>query len=192
MANQNAKNHVIGSKAIPVIIGLLIAALGIIFFIFPLGSVFFASIFIVVGLLIYGAFRIINFIMAPSGFRDGWQLAQGIIFVVCSIVILASDASNVIVSFAFMLSFLWLFSGINQIISSASLKGIPGSGLVLFSGIVNVLLAIFLICAPFMGVTILAMVQGVYLCVTGVAVIIEGFAKKPVEYFDKFIEAPKP
>lgn len=167
-----------------IVTGVLLTLLGIVFFVFPLGSMLFVDIFITIGLLIFGIYYIISFIATPKGFRDGWQLAFGIILVVCAAMVLASNASNIIISFAILLGFLALMIGLNQVISYGSLKGVPGAGFVLVSGIINILLALFLMFAPFMGTAVLGIVQGVYLCFAGIALIIEGIAKKPATYFE--------
>lgn len=184
MASDNAKNQIQGSKVMAIITGILLVILGIVFFVFPLGSMLFVDIFITIGLLIFGVYRIIEFIAAPKGFRDGWQLAFGIILVICAIMVLASNASSIIISFAILLGLLALMVGLNQVISYGALRGMPSAAFILVSGIVNILLAIFLMFAPFMGTAVLAIVEGIYLCVAGVALIIEGFAKKPATFFD--------
>jgi uncharacterized membrane protein HdeD (DUF308 family) len=175
---QKYRYHVTGSRVMTIIAGVLLALLGVLFFIFPLNTMLFTDIFIIIGLLVYGVYLIISFVGTPSGYRDGWQLAMGIVLVVCAIMILASNAANIIVSFAVMLGIVAMMVGINQIIGSAYLKGTPGAGFILFSGIINVLLALFLIVAPFGATAAIGIIEGVYLCFAGVALIIEGFAKR--------------
>ncbi len=177
---QKHKQHFSGSRVMAIIAGILLVLMGILFFFFPLGAMLFADIFLTIGLLIYGIYLIITFIMTPSGFRDGWHLASGIILVICAIVILASNASSIIVSFAIILGIVALMIGINQIVGYSSLKGLSGAGFVLASGIINVILALFLLFAPFVATAAVAYIQGIYLCVAGVALVIEGFAKRPL------------
>lgn len=185
MADPSVKQHIQGNRVLAVITGILLIILGILFFVFPLGSMLFVDIFITIGLMIYGLYRIISFIAAPSGFRNGWDLAIGIIWVVCAGIILASNAANILVSFAILLAVLALMVGLNQIMAYSALKGTSGAGFILASGIVNILLALFLVFAPFMGSAVIAIVEGIYLCFAGLALIIEGFAKKPVAFFDE-------
>lgn len=184
MTEPTIKNHMTGSRTLAIITGILLVVLGILFFVFPLGTMLFADIFITIGLLIFGIYRIVSFIAAPSGYRDGWQLALGILWVICAVVILASSASNIIISFAFLLGVLAMMSGLSQIIAYASLKGASGSGFVLASGIINALLALFLLAAPFVATAALAYIQGFYLCFAGVALVIEAFSKHPATFFD--------
>lgn len=192
MADTSHKHmqHISGSRVMTVIIGILLAVLGIIFFMFPLASVFFTGVFIIVGLLLYGIYMIISFFATPKFCRDGWQLASGIILTVCGGVILASSASNIVVSFAIILGIVALMIGINQIIGYAALRGTAGAGFILASGIINVLLALFLIFAPFVAAAAVGIVQGVYLCFAGGALIVEGFAKRPVT-MDELFNSPQ-
>lgn len=181
---EKAKKHLSGNKVYAIVAGILLAILGVVFFVFPLGSMLFIDIFVTIGLLIFGIFRIISFIGTPSGYRDGWELAQGIIFAICAIFILASNAASVLVSFAFVLGFLALMVGINQIVSYSALRGVPGAGFALASGIINILLALFLLFAPIASTAVLAYVEGIYLIIAGIALVIEGFSKKPASFFD--------
>ena len=176
---NNAGQHFLqGSRMMAVVTGILLILLGILLFVFPLGTMLFADIFLTIGLLIFGVYRIISFIATPSGYRDGFQLASGIILAVCAIVILLSNVSSIIITFAFLLGILAMLTGLNQVFSYAAVRGMPGSGFILASGIINILLAIFLLFSPFVATVAVAIVQGVYLCFAGVALIIEGLAKK--------------
>ena len=171
-----------GNRTSTIIVGVLMALLGLLFFVFPLPSMVFTGIFVIAGLLIYGVHNVVSFLQTPSEHRDGWQLAQGIVLVVCSAFILVSsfsNAANILVTFAFMLGFMSMMVGVNEIVGFFSLKGQKGAGFILASGIINVLLAMFLIFAPIVASEALAIVQGVYLIFAGVALVIEAFAKRP-------------
>lgn len=172
------RQRITGNRMTAIIIGILLVVLGVLLFAFPLASVLFANIFILIGLLVYGVYLIFAFIVTPKGFRDGWTLGSGIVLVVCALLILASSASSIIVSFAVILGLVALMIGINEIISYSTLRGIKGSGYLLVAGIINILLALFLFIAPFVAATAVAIVQGVYLCFAGIALVIEGFAKR--------------
>ena len=177
---QKQKKHLRGNRTIAVIAGIALVLLGILFFVRPLTIILFAGIFVVIGLLLYGAYLIIAFIAAPQSFRNGWQLAQGIIMTACAAAILVSGAASIIELFSILLGVVALIIGVSKIVGHAAVRGIQGAGFILASGIINTLLALFLIFTPFVAAAAVGMVEGIYLCVTGVAFIIEGFAKRPV------------
>lgn len=176
--NKNVKHFLQGSRMMAVVTGILLVILGVLLLVFPLEAMLFADIFITLGLLLFGIYRVATFIATPSGYRDGWQLASGIIFAVCALVILLSNASSIIVTFAFLLGILAMLTGLNQVFAYSSLRVFPGAGFILAAGIINMLLAIFLLFSPFFATVAMVVVQGIYLCFAGIALIIEGFAKK--------------
>ena len=176
--NERFLHHVSGNRAITVIVGIILVVLGVLFFTFPLAAMFFTNLFIIIGLAIYGIYLIISFVSTPSGYRDGWQLAMGIVLAISAIAILASNAAAVVVSLAVLLGVIAMMMGVNQIVGYSALRGTPGAGFILASGILNVILSLFLIASPFVAIAALGIVEGVYLCFAGIALVIEGLAKK--------------
>lgn len=164
-----------GRKAPGIIIAIIMIVLGILLLVRPLFTEVVFMYIAVVGFVIYGVFQIITYATTPAPSRTGWTLASGILFVVVGILIMFSGVPNMIYTFAFLLGFLAMFSGVNRISQSMTLKreGQKGWGWVLTSGILNLVLSIFFIIAPFMLAWVLAYVLGIYLIVGGVALFVE-------------------
>jgi uncharacterized membrane protein HdeD (DUF308 family) len=63
-----------------------------------------------------------------------------------------------------------------QISLYSAIRGASGAGLILASAIINILLGIALLILPFFATTVVAMAQGIYLIVAGVALILEALS----------------
>lgn len=83
-------------------------------------------------------------------------------------------------TFAFIIGFFALFGGITQISSYGVFKksGEPGSGWILASGIINLILGILIIIAPFAGVLTINIIFGIYLVIGGIALFAEACSGK--------------
>ena len=64
--NQKFRHHVSGNRGMQIGVGVLMMLLGVLFFVFPLAAIFFANIFIIIGLAILGIYLIVTFIALPS------------------------------------------------------------------------------------------------------------------------------
>ncbi len=179
-AGMNEAIHTMakGNKTAGIIIAILMVVLGVLFLARPLITEAVAMYFAVAGFLVYGVFQIIAYFRTPSDQRNGWTIANGIIFIVLSIIILAGSTLDMVITFAFLLGFLAMFGGINQISSYGALKkaGAANAGWVLASGIINLILAIFLLVSPFAAVWSLGYVFGIYLIVGGIALFAEALS----------------
>ncbi|MGI6153373.1 MAG: HdeD family acid-resistance protein [Christensenellaceae bacterium] len=164
-----------GNKTGGIIIAILMIILGILFMLRPLITEAIAMYLAMIGLVIYGIFQIIVYAKTPSELKNGWKLANGIIFIILGVLLIAGSPVVMIEMFAFLLGFLAMFSGINQIAASSAVKkaGESGSGWLLASGIINLVLSAFFIIAPFAASFILAYILGLYLIIGGVALFAE-------------------
>ncbi len=175
-----------GNKTAGIIIAICMVILGMLIFAAPLIVGLGIAYLITIGFILYGVFSIVSYARIPSDERNGWTLANGIIFVLVGILILAEALGNkfgqlsMLSMFSFLIGFFALFGGINQIASYGALKkaGEDKAGWVLASGIINLILGIMIICAPIMGWFTLEMIFAIYLIVGGIALFAEACSGK--------------
>ncbi len=164
-----------GNKIAGIVVSIIMIVLGILFIVRPLITDVIATYIATAGFVVFGIFQIVAYFRTPADIRNGWALANGIIFVVMGVILFANDAASMLVTFTYLLGFLALFNGITQITSYAAFKksGTEGSGWVLASAIINIILGIFFLISPFAAAWAIAYVLGIYLIVGGVALFAE-------------------
>ncbi len=160
-----------GNKVAGVIIAICMIVLGILLVIRPVFMGAIIAYIATIGFVIYGIYQIISYARTEAGFRNGWTLANGIIFAVLGVLMLFSGPLATMEMFVFVLAFLALFGGINQIASYSSIKksGAPGAGWVMASGIINLVLGVMLIVMPLAAIWAADILIGFYLIVGGIA-----------------------
>ncbi|MDL2238259.1 DUF308 domain-containing protein [Christensenellaceae bacterium OttesenSCG-928-K19] len=173
--NTAVRNMGRGNKTGGIIIAICMIVLGILLWIRPLVMGAVLAYIATIGFVLYGIFQIVVYVRTESEYRNGWTLANGIIFIALGVLMLFSGPLATMEMFVFVLAFLALFGGINQITSYSALKkaGEPGAGWVLASGIINIILGIMLIVMPLLSVWMIDVFLGVYLLIGGVAFLIE-------------------
>lgn len=171
MARQIGHTH----KVVGFIIAIAMVVLGILFLIWPVVTGYTIMVIATIGFIIYGVWQIIAYIRTPHDLKNGWVLANGIIFLVLGFLLLAESRQEMYMSYAFLLGFLAMYSGIMQIASFAGFHraGEPGAAWILISGIINIILSICLLTTPFIATWALEYVLGIYLIVAGVALFAE-------------------
>lgn len=164
-----------GNKVAGIVVAIIMIVLGILFLVKPLMTDVIAMYIATAGFIIFGLFQVVAYFRTPSDIRNGWTLANGIIFIVLGVIMLMSNVASMLVTFTFLLGFLALFNGITQVTSYAAFKksGAEGSGWVLASGIINIILGIFFLLSPFAAAWAIAYVLGIYLIVGGIALFAE-------------------
>lgn len=158
-----------GHKTLGIIVSIILVLLGIGVFFAPQ---FFALLMIwifIAGLMIYGVFLI--FAYAENNVKNGWNLASGIMSIILGFLLIFSPTLARAETFAFMLGFIALFTGINQVSASYMIKkqGSTGTGWLTASGIINIILGFFFIFNPFFMLLTFSIIAGVYLLFGGVA-----------------------
>jgi uncharacterized membrane protein HdeD (DUF308 family) len=156
-------------KTMGIVVAIIMILLGIGIFVAPLFS---ASIIIwlfIAGLVFYGFFVI--FAYTKSNVKNGWNLASGIMAIILGVLLVFSSPLARADTFAFMLAFIALTTGINQLSVASILKKQNGAsnGWLIFSGIINILLFFFFIFNPFVMLLTFGILGGVYLVFGGIA-----------------------
>ncbi len=169
--NDMARQITKGNKVAGIVVAILMIVLGVLFFIFPIRTDMIVAAIATIGFVVYGIYQLIVYFRTPSGYRNGWTCANGIIFIILGVLLILSGPVSRLETFTFLLGFLAIFGGIMQISSHSALKkaGEQHTGLVLASGIINLILGIFLIIAPLAAAWAMAYVLGIYLIVGGIA-----------------------
>ncbi|MDR3135927.1 MAG: DUF308 domain-containing protein [Coriobacteriales bacterium] len=165
-----------GHRAFGAIIGIIMIVIGILFIAKPLEAVLALDLLVTLGFLLYGVYQIVSYVRTPALRRSGWQLAFGIIWVLMAMLVVASGASGLVITFAFVLGFLALLGGCMQVSLYVAIRGEAGAGLLLVSAIINIILGIILLTLPFFAVAVLALAQGIYLVIAGLALILEALS----------------
>jgi uncharacterized membrane protein HdeD (DUF308 family) len=169
-----------GNRIIGIVAAVAMILFGMLFVAIPLEMAYLTEIFAMCGFVVYGVFRIAAYIRTPAESRVGWTLANGIIAVVLGFLIVFAPPGVVIETFAFILGFLAVSSGINQIAMSGAIKRETGANpaWIIISGIINLIVGIFLVISPLAFTAALEFVFGIYLIVGGIALIIEVIGQK--------------
>lgn len=160
-------------KVFGIIASILMIILGVLVFLKPLFAAQIIMWLFIAGLFIYGSFLI--FIFAKAAVKNGWNLASGIMAVTLAILLIFSEPLGRASTFAFMLAFMALSSGINQIGAGIVMKktGAGKSTWLIVSGIINILLFIFLFIAPLTILMSFGIIAGVFLIFEGIALFAE-------------------
>ena len=134
------------------------------------------------GLMVYGISQTVAFFRAPKEARSGWSLVNGIMLLLFSGFTLWSGLSGVygtlqmIASLSYVAGFLTIATGISQISTFFALQRASGSGWIMASGILNLLLSLVILANPVVSWFTLTSVWGIYLTVSGIALFAESLS----------------
>lgn len=170
-----------GHKGLGIAASIIMVLLGIGVFVAPQ---FFVNMMIwifVIGLMIYGVFMIYDY--AKSEIKNGWSLTSGIMAVILGFLLVFAPALARAETFGFMLAFMTLFTGINQITASSVMKkqGGTGTGWLLAAGIINTILGFFFLFNPYVMLFAFSIIAGIYLIVGGIALFASTMSSHPAE-----------
>lgn len=173
--NDMAKQIARGNRTVGIIVAICMVVLGILLTIWPITVSAVGAYIATIGFIIYGVYQIVVYVRTPHDYKNGWTLANGIIYIILGILLLMEGAAARLETFAFLLGFVAMYTGIMQCAGFGALRRAdePGAGWMLVSGILNIILSIFLLMTPFAAVWAMAYVLGIYLIIGGVALFAE-------------------
>ncbi|SJZ36595.1 DUF308 domain-containing protein [Anaerorhabdus furcosa] len=167
-----------------IIAAILMIAVGVLLFINPLAVSIGAGILIAIGIGIEGIYILVRYFSSKS--RSAWDLVLAIINILFAGWILTlwmGDSKaltvGVILNFlAMIFAIVLLMSGFNKLNFASSLKmaGEYKTGMITFSGWLNIILAFFFIISPFVTTLTFEWMSGIYLIVSGIILLIEAIA----------------
>lgn len=165
-----------------IVASIVLAVLGLLTFFTPISVGVGMAYLLTAGLMVYGISQTVAFFRAPKEARSGWSLINGIMLLLFSGFTLWSGLSGVygtlqmIASLSYVAGFLTIAAGISQISTFFALQRASGSGWIMASGILNLLLSLVILANPVASWFILTSVWGIYLTVSGIALFAESLS----------------
>lgn len=165
-----------------IVASIVLAVLGLLTFFTPISVGVGMAYLLTAGLMVYGISQTVAFFRAPKEARSGWLLVNGIMLLLFSGFTLWSGLSGVygtlqmIASLSYVAGFLTIAAGISQISTFFALQRASGSGWIMASGILNLLLSLVILANPVASWFTLTSVWGIYLTVSGIALFAESLS----------------
>lgn len=165
-----------------IVASIVLAVLGLLTFFTPISVGVGMAYLLTAGLMVYGISQTVAFFRAPKEARSGWSLVNGIMLLLFSGFTLWSGLSGVygtlqmIASLSYVAGFLTIAAGISQISTFFALQRASGSGWIMASGILNLLLSLVIPANPVVSWFTLTSVWGIYLTVSGIALFAESLS----------------
>lgn len=165
-----------------IVASIVLAVLGLLTFFTPISVGVGMAYLLTAGLMVYGISQTVAFFRAPKEARSGWSLVNGIMLLLFSGFTLWSGLSGVygtlqmIGSLSYVAGFLTIAAGISQISTFFALQRASGSGWIMASGILNLLLSLVILANPVVSWFTLTSVWGIYLTVSGIALFAESLS----------------
>lgn len=165
-----------------IVASIVLAVLGLLTFFTPISVGVGMAYLLTAGLMVYGISQTVAFFLAPKEARSGWSLVNGIMLLLFSGFTLWSGLSGVygtlqmIASLSYVAGFLTIAAGISQISTFFALQRASGSGWIMASGILNLLLSLVILANPVVSWFTLTSVWGIYLTVSGIALFAESLS----------------
>lgn len=171
------------AKAGMIVLGIILALAGVAAIAAPIGTYLFIQTAIAVVLIVHGIGQVAAYIQTPEFFRNGAQLATGILNAVLGALLLALPASVMAGAVVYLLSFLLIMTGIERISFSRQMRfyQIPTSSMSTATGILNIILGIAFIFMPLATSLALSYLIAAYLVVGGITLVVEGVSIKKIE-----------
>lgn len=177
-----------------ILAAVILALLGVFTLFAPAAAGLSAAYLITGGFTVYGLFKIFSYFRLPKPFRNGFVLADGLLSALLGGMILLDairspmGKAEMIATLAFAAGFCALFNGISQITDYFTLRKmeLPGIGFFLAGGILRVILGVLIIANPLMGWFTIQLSLGIFLLVSGIALLLEVWSLKkelPEELF---------
>jgi len=108
----------------------------------------------------------------------GWVIVWGVLLIVAGVLAVLSPPMAALAA-DLLLGWLFVFAGIVQIVYAFQQRGHDGFGLKVLSGMLTLLLGIFLLIRPMAGIASIALLIGAFLLASGVSSVMLAFKLKP-------------
>ena len=152
--------------------GIVVALFGLILLVAPGASLVFLVWLLGIYLLIAGIFRIIGIFLDSSSW--GWKLAAGILCLIAGLVVL----SNPLWSTTLASTWLVIFVGFLAMLQGAAglIVAFQGGGWGMGAlSVLGILLGLFLVINPLMGVATLTFILAIFMLIGGVGAVLQAF-----------------
>lgn len=171
------------AKAGMIVLGVVLALAGVAVVLAPMGTYLLVQTIIAAVLIIHGIGQVATYIQTPEFFRNGTQLAAGILNAALGVLLLvlpSTVTTNVIV---YLLAFLLITTGVERIsfVRQMHFYQIPTASMGTATGVLNIILGVAFIFMPLVGGIALSYLLATYLIAGGITLAVEGIAIKKIE-----------
>lgn len=166
-----------------IILGILLALSGFAALAAPLSTYAFVQGVISIVLIMHGAGQIATYVQTPEFFRNGAQLATGILNALLGVLLFMLPTSVMAGTIVYLLAFLLIMTGIERISFARQMRyyQIPASSMGTATGVLNIILGIAFIFMPLVSGLVLSYMLAAYLVMGGITLVVEGISIKKIE-----------
>lgn len=171
------------AKAGMIVLGVVLALAGVAVVLAPMGAYLMVQAVIAAILIVHGIGQVATYIQTPEFFRNGAQLASGILNAALGIVLLVLPSTVTAGAIIYMLAFLLIMTGIERISFARQMRfyQIPASSMGTATGVLNIILGVAFIFMPLAGGIALSYLLATYLIAGGITLVVEGVSIKKIE-----------
>lgn len=177
-------NKTVGrAKVAMIVFGIILAIAGIAAMMAPLQVYIFIQSVIAVILMVHGIGQAAAYVQTPEPFRNGAQLASGILNAVLGVLLLALPSQLTAGVIVYLLAFMLIMTGIERISFSRQMNfyRIPTSSMGTATGILNIILGVAFIFMPLATSLALSYLLAAYLIIGGITLVVEGISVKRID-----------
>lgn len=166
-----------------IILGILLALSGFAALAAPMSTYAFVQGVISIVLIMHGAGQIATYVQTPEFFRNGAQLATGILNALLGVLLFMLPTSVMAGTIVYLLAFLLIMTGIERISFARQMRyyQIPASSMGTATGVLNIILGIAFIFMPLVSGLVLSYMLAAYLIMGGITLVVEGISIKKIE-----------
>lgn len=179
VTEQDVLHQVGKSWWIVLVTGILSILLGLLFLFWPGATILVIAVFFGVWLIVSGIVQLVQ------GFNNDLTTGQrvlsiivGVLSIILGVLCFRGGIANGVYILSLFVGFSFLFRGIWQFIGGIQAKGVPGRGLLIFSGVLGIIAGIIVLAVPFESLTVLALIAGIWLIIMGILEIVYSFGIK--------------
>ena len=166
-----------------IVLGVLLALMGVAAVAAPLSTYSFIQGLIAAMLIVRGAGQIATYVQTPEFFRNGAQLATGILNAVLGVLLFMLPSAVMAGTLVYLLAFLLIMTGIERISFARQMRyyQIPASSMGTATGVLNIILGIAFLFMPLVSSLVLSYFIAAYLIIGGITLVVEGISIKHIE-----------
>ena len=166
-----------------IVLGILLTLSGFAALAAPLSTYAFVQGVISIVLIMHGAGQIATYVQTPEFFRNGAQLATGILNALLGVLLFMLPTSVMAGTIVYLLAFLLIMTGIERISFARQMRyyQIPASSMGTATGVLNIILGIAFIFMPLVSGLVLSYMLAAYLVMGGITLVVEGISIKKIE-----------
>lgn len=165
-----------------IIVGIVLIVAGVVCAGAPLSLYGLIQSVVAIVLVVHGALQIMSYVQTSEFFRNGAQLASGILNALMGVLLIALPSYLTASTIGFLLGFLLIMSGIERWGFARSMRfyqtGSSTFGRV--TGILQIVLGVIFLLMPIFSSLVISFLLAGYLLIGGIALIAEGIAIKKI------------